>query len=61
MKRRKNSAKIMRNVANVFRFYAIIVIKHGFSVHYSPDTLGGVENHDLQPRFSTPPTGPGKC
>ena len=25
--------EIMRNVANVFSFYAIIAIEHGFSVH----------------------------
>ena len=25
--------EIMRNVTNVFRFYAIIVIEHGFTMH----------------------------
>ena len=45
----------MRNVANVFSFYAIIAIEH------LPGPLGGVENRGLRPRFSTPPTGPGEC
>ena len=26
--------EITRNVANVFNFYAIIAIEHGFSMHY---------------------------
>ena len=40
--------KITRNVANVFSFYAIIAIEHGFSMHYhSPGPLGGVENRGL--------------
>ena len=50
--------EITRNVANVFTFYAIIAIEHGFS---APGPLGGVENRDRRPRFSTPPTGPGEC
>ena len=29
----KRRNEITRNVANVFGFYAIIVIKHGFSMH----------------------------
>ena len=63
MKRRnKIVQEIMRNVANVFRFYAIIAIAHGFSMHYhSPGPLGSVENRGLRPRFPTPPTGPGEC
>ena len=32
-KAKQNSARITRNVANVFSFYAIIAIKHGFSMH----------------------------
>ena len=32
-KRNKIVQKITRNVANVFSFYAIIAIEHGFSVH----------------------------
>ena len=46
MKRRnKIVQEIRRNVANVFTFYAIIAIEHGFSMHYhSPDPLGGVFN-----------------
>ena len=52
----------MRNVANVFSFYAIIAIKHGFSMHkYLPGPLGGVENRGLWPQFSTPPMRPGEC
>ena len=52
----------MRNVANVFSFYAVIAIEHGFSKHLnSPGPLGGVENRGLRPRFSTPPTGLGEC
>ena len=36
MKRRnKVVQEIMRNVANVFRFYAIIAIEHGFSMHFN--------------------------
>ena len=62
MKRRnKIVQEITRNVANVLSFYAIIAIEHGVSMHYySPGPLGGVENRGLQPRFSTPPTGPGE-
>ena len=29
----KRPNKVVRNVANVFDFYAIIVIEHGFSMH----------------------------
>ena len=63
MKRRnKIVQEIARNVANVFSFYAIIAIEHGFSMHeHSPGPLGGVENRGFRPRFSTPPTGPGEC
>ena len=32
-RRNKIVQEIMRNVANVFSFYAIIAIKHGFSMH----------------------------
>ena len=32
-RRNKIVQKIARNVANVFSFYAIIVIEHGFSMH----------------------------
>ena len=32
-KRNKIVKEITRNVANVFSFYAIIAIKHGFSMH----------------------------
>ena len=32
-RRNKIVQEITRNVANVFRFYAIIVIEHGFSIH----------------------------
>ena len=62
MKRRnKIVQEITQNVANVYSFYAIIAIEHVFSMHYhSPGPLGGVENHGLRPRFSTPPTGPGE-
>ena len=44
MKRRNKKVKeITRNVANVFSFYAIIAIEHGFSMHeHSPGPLGGV-------------------
>ena len=39
---------ITQNVANVFNFYAVIAIEHGFSMHYySPGPLGGVENRGL--------------
>ena len=48
----------MRNVANVFSFYAILAIEHGFSMHKnSPGPLGGVENRGRRPQFSTPPKG----
>ena len=61
-RRNKIVQEITRNVANVFSFYAIITIAHGFSMHlHSPGPLAGVENHGLWPRFSTPPTGPGEC
>ena len=44
MKRRnKIVQEITQNVANVFSFYAINAIKHGFSTH-SPGPYGGVEN-----------------
>ena len=58
MKRRnKIVQEITRNVANVFNFYAITAIEHGFSMHYhSPGPLRGVENRGLRPRFLTPPT-----
>ena len=63
MKRRnKIVQEITRNVANVFSFYAIIAIEHGFSMNYhSPGPLGGVENGGLRSQFSTPPTVPGEC
>ena len=32
-KANQNSAEITQNIANVFSFYAIIAIEHGFSVH----------------------------
>ena len=32
-RRNKIVQEIMRNVANVFSFYAIIAIEHGFSMH----------------------------
>ena len=32
-KAKQNSEEITRNVANVFSFYAIIAIKHNFSMH----------------------------
>ena len=32
-RRNKIVQEIMRNVANVFSFYAIISIEHGFSMH----------------------------
>ena len=59
MKRRnKIEQEITRNEANVFSFYAIIEIEHGFSLHeHSPGPLGDVENRGLRPRFSTPFTG----
>ena len=61
-RRNKIVQEITRNVANVFSFYAIIAIEHGFSMHkHSPGPLGGVENRGLRPRFSTPLTGPGEC
>ena len=49
VKVKQNSArKKTRNVANVFSFYAIIAIEHGFSMHlHSPGPLGGVENRGL--------------
>ena len=55
MKRRnKIVQEITKNAANVFSFYAIIAIEHGFSMHqHSPGPLGGlgdVENRGL--RFS---------
>ena len=53
--------EIKQNIADVFT-YAIITIKHGFSMHkHSPGPLGGVENHSLWPGFSTPSSGPGEC
>ena len=63
MKRRNIIVQeITQNVANVFSFYAITVIEHGFSMHlHSPGPLGGVENRGLRPLFSTPPTEPGEC
>ena len=62
MKRRnKIVQEITRNVANVFSFYAIIVIEHGISMHFNACPLGDVENRGLRPRFSTPPMGPGEC
>ena len=33
VKRRKKIIDITQNVANVFNFYAIIAIEHGFSMH----------------------------
>ena len=53
MKRRnKIVQEITRNVVNVFSFYAIIAIEHGFSMHeHSPGPLGGVKNRGLLPRF----------
>ena len=40
----KIEQEITRNVANVFSFYAIIAIEHGFPIHKnSPGPLGGVE------------------
>ena len=58
MKRRnKIVQEITRTVANVFSFYAIIAIEHGFSMHtHSPGPLESVENRGLRPRFSTSPT-----
>ena len=32
-RRNKTVQEIMRNLANVFSFYAIIAIEHGFSMH----------------------------
>ena len=32
-RRNKTVQEIMQNVANVFSFYAIIAIEHGFSMH----------------------------
>ena len=53
---------ITQNVANIFNFYAITAIEHGFSMHkHSPGPLGDVGNCGLRPRFSTSPTGPGEC
>ena len=61
-RRNKIVQAITRNVANVFSFYIIIAIEHGFSMRkHSPDPLGGVENRGLRPGFSSPPTGPGEC
>ena len=61
-RRNKIVQGITRNVANVFSFYAIIAIEHGFSMHeHLPGPLGGVKNRGLRPRFSTPPTGSGEC
>ena len=41
----QNSARKMRHVANNFSFYAIIAIKHSFSMHWhSLGPLGGVVN-----------------
>ena len=50
MKRQnKIMQEITRNVAKVFSFYAIIAIRHGFSMgYYSPGPLGGVENLGLR-------------
>ena len=48
-RRNKIVQEITRNVANVFSFYAIIAIEHGFSMHlHSPGPLGGVENRGLR-------------
>ena len=33
-RRNKKVQETMQNVANVFSFYAIIAIEHGFSMHY---------------------------
>ena len=61
-RRNKIVQDVMQNVVNVFIFYAIIAIEHGFSMHsHSPGLLRDVENRGLRPRFSTPPTGPGEC
>ena len=60
----KIAQEMTQTIANVFSFYAILVmaIEHDFSVHQqSPGPLRGVENRGLRPRFSTPPTGPGEC
>ena len=44
-RRNKIMQEITRNVANVFSFYAIIAIEHGFSMHlHSPGPMRGVEN-----------------
>ena len=52
--------EIARNVANVFSFYAIIAIDHGFSMHlHFAGPLGDIENRGLL--FSTHPSGPGEC
>ena len=32
-RRNKIGQEIMRNVANIFSFYAIMAIEHGFSMH----------------------------
>ena len=63
MKRRnKIVQEIMRNVANVYSFYAIIAIKHGFqgiNIRQVPWEVLKTEAFSLG--FSTPPTGPGEC
>ena len=54
MKRRnKIVQEITRNVTNVFSFYAIIAIKHGF---FNALTFA----RSLRLQFSTPPRGPGE-
>ena len=51
-KRNKIVQEITRNAANVFRFYAIIAVEHGFSMHkHSPGSVGGVENCGLASGF----------
>ena len=43
-RRNKIVQEITRNVANVFSFYAIIAIEHGFSMHeHSPSPSGGLK------------------
>ena len=47
--RNKKVQEITRNVANVFNFYAVIAIEHGFSMHlHSPGPMEGVENRGLR-------------
>ena len=61
-RRNKIVQEITQKVANGFSFYAIIGIEYVFSMHsHSPGHLGGVENHGIWPRFSTPPTRSGEC